>query len=207
AADDSHDRRRREERATRGDAVQDRGDVRGRGRHDDRHPDDSPPAGDDDLHGRRGAVHRARDPAADLPDEPASPLSGSRMPPKVARRRAHGIFPAMRRAAKESAESGFTLIEILVVVFIIGLLATIVSVNVIGQTDTARVTKAKADLKEIEQALHLFKLDNGFYPTTEQGLRALVQKPTSAPQPRKYNQDGYIGKLPEDPWMNPYVYL
>jgi general secretion pathway protein G len=114
----------------------------------------------------------------------------------------------MRRALpRESAESGFTLIEILVVVFIIGLLATIVSVNVIGQTDTARVTKAKADLKEIEQALHLFKLDNGFYPTTEQGLRALVQKPSSGPQPRKYNPDGYIGKLPEDPWMNPYVYL
>ena len=113
----------------------------------------------------------------------------------------------MRRAPRESAESGFTLIEILVVVFIIGLLATIVSVNVIGQTDTARVTKAKADLKQIEQALHLYKLDNGFYPTTEQGLRALVQKPTSAPAPRKYNPDGYIGKMPEDPWSNPYVYL
>ena len=106
-----------------------------------------------------------------------------------------------------SPQSGFTLIEILVVVFIIGLLATIVSVNVIGQTDTARLTKAKADLKEIEQGLHLYKLDNGFYPTTEQGIRALVQKPTSGPQPRKYNSEGYIGKLPEDPWQNPYVYL
>jgi len=104
-------------------------------------------------------------------------------------------------------ESGFTLIEILVVVFIIGLLATIVSVNVIGQTDTARITKAKADLKEIEQGLHLYKLDNGMYPTTEQGIRALVQKPTSGPQPRKYNPEGYIGKVPEDPWQNPYVYL
>jgi general secretion pathway protein G len=103
--------------------------------------------------------------------------------------------------------AGFTLIEILVVVFIIGLLATIVSVNVIGQTDTARITKAKADLKEIEQGLHLFKLDNGFYPTTEQGIRALVQKPTSGPQPRKYNSEGYIGKIPEDPWANPYIYL
>ena len=104
-------------------------------------------------------------------------------------------------------EAGFTLIEILVVVFIIGLLATIVSVNVIGQTDTARNTKAKADLKEIEQGLHLYKLDNGMYPTTEQGIRALVQKPTSGPQPRKYNSEGYINKMPEDPWMNPYVYL
>jgi general secretion pathway protein G len=104
-------------------------------------------------------------------------------------------------------DAGFTLIEILVVVFIIGLLATIVSVNVIGQTDTARVTKAKADLKEIEQGLHLYKLDNGIYPTTDQGLRALVQKPSSGPQPRKYNPEGYIQKIPEDPWGNPYVYL
>jgi len=102
---------------------------------------------------------------------------------------------------------GFTLIEILVVVFIIGLLATIVSVNVIGQTDNARVVKAKADLKEIEQGLHLFKLDNGFYPTTEQGLAALVQRPSSGPQPRKYNADGYVQKIPEDPWGNRYVYL
>jgi general secretion pathway protein G len=103
--------------------------------------------------------------------------------------------------------AGFTLIEILVVVFIIGLLATIVSVNVIGQTDNARITKAKADLKEIEQGLHLYKLDNGIYPTTDQGLAALVQKPTGAPQPRKYNPEGYIQKIPEDPWGNPYVYL
>lgn len=107
----------------------------------------------------------------------------------------------MRRTA------GFTLIEILVVVFIIGLLATIVSVNVIGQTDTARVTKAKVDLKEIEQGLHLYKLDNASYPTTEQGLAALVQKPASGPQPRKYNPEGYVQKMPEDPWGNPYVYL
>ena len=104
-------------------------------------------------------------------------------------------------------DAGFTLIEILVVVFIIGLLATIVGVNVIGQTDKARVTKAQADLKEIEQALHLYKLDNGFYPTTEQGIVALITKPTGSPQPRKYNPEGYLTKRPEDPWGNPYVYL
>ncbi len=104
-------------------------------------------------------------------------------------------------------EAGFTLIEILVVVFIIGLLATIVSVNVIGQGDKARVTKAQADLKQIEQGLHLYKLDNGIYPTTEQGLGALVQKPTTGPQPRKYNNEGYIQKFPQDPWGNGYVYL
>lgn len=105
--------------------------------------------------------------------------------------------------------AGFTLVEILVVVFIIGLLATIVSVSVIGRTDEARRTKAVADLKEIEQALHLYKLDNGFYPTTEQGIAALIQKPATGPQPRKWNAEGYLNKsrLPEDPWGNPYVYL
>ncbi len=69
----------------------------------------------------------------------------------------------------------------MVVVFILGLLVTLVSVNIIGRTDDARVTKAKADIKAIEQALHLFKLDNGFYPTTDEGLAALVQTPTGAP--------------------------
>jgi general secretion pathway protein G len=103
--------------------------------------------------------------------------------------------------------SGFTLIEILVVVFIIGLLATIVSVNVIGQTDTARLTKAKADLKQLEQGLHLYKLDSGRYPTTEQGLQALVQAPSTGPPPRKYNPEGYVQKVPEDPWGHVYVYL
>jgi general secretion pathway protein G len=126
------------------------------------------------------------------------------IPPTREFPRALGVEPSgdtMRRNA------GFTLIEILVVVFIIGLLATIVSVNVIGQTDNARITKAKADLKEIEQGLHLYKLDNGLYPTTGQGLAALVSKPSGGPQPRKYSAEGYIGKIPEDPWGNPYVYL
>jgi general secretion pathway protein G len=105
--------------------------------------------------------------------------------------------------------AGFTLVEILIVVFIIGLLATIVSVNVIGRTDDARRTAAMADLKEIEQGLHLFKLDNGFYPTTDQGIAALIQKPTSGPQPRKYPSEGYLNKssTPKDPWGNPYVYI
>jgi general secretion pathway protein G len=107
----------------------------------------------------------------------------------------------MRRTA------GFTLIEIMVVVFIIGLLATIVSVNVIGQTDNARITKAKVDLKQIEEGLHLYKLDNAIYPTTGQGLAALVQKPSGGPPLRRYNPEGYIQKIPEDPWGNPYVYL
>jgi len=104
---------------------------------------------------------------------------------------------------------GFTLVEILVVVFIIGLLATIVGVNVMGRTDEARRTKAMADLKEIEQAIHLYKLDNGFYPTTDQGIAALIRKPTTGPQPRKWSAEGYLNKsrIPEDPWGNPYIYL
>lgn len=113
------------------------------------------------------------------------------------------MMPSTRR------DGGFTLVEILIVVFIIGLLATIVSVNVIGRTDEARRTKAMADLKELQQAVHLFKLDNGFYPTTEQGLAALIQKPTSGPQPRKYPPDGYLDRsnAPDDPWGTPYVYI
>ena len=105
--------------------------------------------------------------------------------------------------------AGFTLVEILIVVFIIGLLATIVSVNVIGRTDEARRTKAMADLKELQSAIHLYKLDNGFYPTTEQGLMALIQKPSSSPIPRKYPAGGYLdrSRAPEDPWGQPYVYI
>lgn len=102
---------------------------------------------------------------------------------------------------------GFTLIEIMVVVFILGLLVTLVVPKVIGRTDEARQTKAAADLKAIEEALHLYKLDNGFYPPTEQGLSALVRKPESGLIPRNWNPEGYLEKVPIDPWGNPYVYL
>ncbi|MFI5394509.1 MAG: type II secretion system major pseudopilin GspG [Candidatus Binatia bacterium] len=102
------------------------------------------------------------------------------------------------------ARAGFTLIEIMVVVFILGLLVTLVAPKIIGRTDEARRTKALADIKGIEEALHLFKLDNGFYPTTDQGLQALVTRPSNA---RNYNADGYLDKLPVDPWGNPYVYF
>ena len=102
------------------------------------------------------------------------------------------------------ARAGFTLIEIMVVVFILGLLVTLVAPKIIGRTDEARRTKALADIKGIEEALHLFKLDNGFYPTTDQGLQALVTRPSNA---RNYNPDGYLDKLPIDPWGNPYAYF
>jgi general secretion pathway protein G len=102
------------------------------------------------------------------------------------------------------ARAGFTLIEIMVVVFILGLLVTLVAPKIIGRTDEARRTKPQADIKGIEEALHLFKLDNGFYPTTDQGIQALVTRPSNA---RNYNPDGYLDKLPIDPWGNPYVYF
>ena len=102
------------------------------------------------------------------------------------------------------SSAGFTLIEIMVVVFILGLLVTLVAPKIIGRTDEARRTKALADIKGIEEALHLFKLDNGYYPTTAEGLQALVQKPANA---RNYNPDGYLDRLPIDPWGNAYVYF
>lgn len=101
-------------------------------------------------------------------------------------------------------DSGFTLIEIMVVVFILGLLVTLVAPKIIGRTDEARRTKALADIKGIEEALHLFKLDNGFYPSTGQGIQALVQCPPAA---KNCNPDGYLDKLPTDPWGNPYAYF
>jgi len=102
---------------------------------------------------------------------------------------------------------GFTLIEIMVVVFILGLLVTLVAPKILGLTDDAKRTKAAADLRAIEQALHLYKLDNGNYPTTDQGLKALVTKPESGVIPARWNSEGYLEKLPVDPWGHPYLYL
>jgi general secretion pathway protein G len=103
-------------------------------------------------------------------------------------------------------KSGFTLVEILVVVVILGLLATLVIPRVVGRGEEAKRTATLVQVREVEQALDLFKLDNGFYPTTEQGLEALVQKPSGYPEPRNYRDDGYMKKLPSDPWGRPYVY-
>ena len=103
--------------------------------------------------------------------------------------------------------AGFTLLEIMVVVFILGLLATIVAPKIIGRTDDARRTKAIADLKGIEQALNLYRLDSGGYPSTEQGLDALVHRPEKPPVPRAWNPNGYLERVPLDPWGAPYVYL
>ena len=103
-------------------------------------------------------------------------------------------------------ESGFTLIEIMVVVIIIGLLAAIVAPQVIGRVDDARIEKARADIRNIEAAMKFFRLDNFTYPTTEQGIDALVNKPTD-PTIRNWKEGGYLQRLPLDPWGNPYQYL
>jgi len=104
---------------------------------------------------------------------------------------------------------GFTLLEIIVVVFILSLLAAIVAPKIMGRTDDARITEAKIQIKNFETALKLFKLDNGFYPATEQGLAALIEKPVTGQIPQKYREGGYLEqkKIPLDPWGNPYLYI
>jgi general secretion pathway protein G len=103
--------------------------------------------------------------------------------------------------------NGFTLIELLVVILILSLLVAIVAPRILGRTDEARKTAAQVQIKQLEGALNLFRLDNGFYPTTEQGLEALVTKPTISPIPLKWREGGYISKVPVDPWGKPFAYL
>lgn len=102
-------------------------------------------------------------------------------------------------------QSGFSLIEIMVVVVILGILASIVVPKIINRPDEARVVKAKQDVLAIQNALDLYKLDNGIYPSTDQGLIALVEKPSSNPTPHDWKQ--YLKSLPKDPWGRDYLYL
>ncbi|CEK10849.1 GspG family T2SS major pseudopilin variant LspG [Legionella hackeliae] len=104
-----------------------------------------------------------------------------------------------------SKQSGFSLIEIMVVVVILGILASIVVPKIISRPDEARVVKAKQDVLAIQNALDLYKLDNGSYPSTDQGLVSLVEKPTTNPIPRDWKQ--YLQSLPKDPWGRDYLYL
>ena len=105
--------------------------------------------------------------------------------------------------------SGFTLLEIIVVVFILSLLVAIVAPKIMGRTDDAKITDAKVQIRNFETALKLFKLDNGFYPDTQQGLEALIEKPASGRVPAKYREGGYLEqkKIPLDPWNNAYIYV
>ena len=107
----------------------------------------------------------------------------------------------------QSNEKGFTLIEIMVVIIILGLLVAIVAPKILGRTDDARITAAKVQIRQLEEALHLYKLDSGLYPSTEQGLDALVNKPTIGEVPMRWREGGYVPKVPKDPWDNPYLYL
>ncbi len=104
-------------------------------------------------------------------------------------------------------QRAFTLLEIMVVVVIIGILAALVVPNIIGRPDEARVIAAKQDVASLMQALKLYRLDNLSYPTTEQGLQALVAKPTTGQIPPNWKAGGYVERLPKDPWGNPYQYL
>jgi general secretion pathway protein G len=105
------------------------------------------------------------------------------------------------------SERGFTFIEIMVVVAILAILAALVVPRIMGRTDEAKRTAAKVQIRNIEGALQLYKLDNGVYPSTEQGLKALIEKPSVGVIPKKWKLGGYLQKLPEDPWGNPYKYL
>lgn len=102
---------------------------------------------------------------------------------------------------------GFTLIEVMVVVVILGILAAIIVPKIMSRPEQARIVKVKQDLMAVQSALDLYKLDNGFYPSTDQGLDALVKKPTADPIPRNWKSDGYLQQLPADPWGEPYQYV
>jgi len=104
-------------------------------------------------------------------------------------------------------QRGFTLLEIMVVVVILGILAALVVPKIISRPDEARVIAAKQDIASLMSALKLYRLDNGRYPTTEQGLQALVVKPTTSPIPPNWKPGGYVERLPKDPWGSPYQYL
>lgn len=104
---------------------------------------------------------------------------------------------------------GFTLIELMVVIVILGILAGLIVPRIMGRPDEAKQLKAKMQIESIETALKLYKLDNGSYPSTDQGLEALVARPDTPPVPRKWRDGGYLekGRVPKDPWGNSFVYL
>ncbi len=106
----------------------------------------------------------------------------------------------------ERSEEGFTLVELMVVIVIIGLLATVVMINVLPSQDRAMVTKAKADIATLEQAMEMYRLDNLTYPSSSDGLNALVAAPAGLEQASRYRPGGYIRSLPNDPWGRPYQF-
>ena len=111
------------------------------------------------------------------------------------------------RNLPQKKNRGFTLIEIMVVIVILGILASLVVPKIMSRPDDARLIAARQDISSLTQALKLYRLDNQNYPTTEQGLAALVQKPTSPPIPNNWKSGGYVDRLPKDPWGNDFQYL
>ena len=104
-------------------------------------------------------------------------------------------------------QSGFTLIEVIVVLVILGILASIITPNVIGNVDKSRVVKAKQDMRAMESALQMYRVDNFQYPSTDQGLQALVEKPIGGREAKNWQEGGYLKKIPKDPWQNDYQYI
>ncbi|MBV7538586.1 type II secretion system major pseudopilin GspG [Duganella sp. sic0402] len=113
----------------------------------------------------------------------------------------------LHRRAVQRLQRGFTLIEIMVVVVIMGVLAALVVPKLLNRAGESKIAAAKVDIATIMQALKLYKLDNQRYPTTEQGLQALIEKPTGGPAANGWKAGGYVEKMPRDPWGNPYQYL
>ncbi len=112
-----------------------------------------------------------------------------------------------RSTVRTLSENAFTLIEIMVVVTILAILIALVAPKMVGRTDQARRVSARAQIKNIEGALQLYKLDTGIYPTTEQGLDALVEKPTIGEIPERWRKGGYLQKIPNDAWGNSFIYI
>lgn len=108
---------------------------------------------------------------------------------------------------RKEFQRGFTLLEVMVVIVILGVLASLVVPNLMGNKEKADQQKVVSDLVALESALDMYRLDNNSYPTTEQGMQALVSKPTIQPEPRNYPKDGYIRRLPQDPWGGDYQLL
>lgn len=113
----------------------------------------------------------------------------------------------MKKQLRPRANLGFTLIEIMVVVVILGILAAVVVPRIMKRPDDARIVRAKQDIRSIEGALNLYNLDNFVYPSTQQGLEALVTQPSGEPPAKNWKAGGYLGQMPKDPWGNPYQYL
>lgn len=113
----------------------------------------------------------------------------------------------LQRQSRRRHNSGFSLIEILVVMVIIGILVSLVAPSVLNRVDDARLQKVEADFKSIESALSIYHLDNFNYPSTDQGLQALVSKPDGQPEARNWKKGGYLKEMPMDPWGREYLYL